>query len=187
MVKLDNYNADEVEPAGSFEPLPVGKYMVVIEDSDMKDNNAGTGQYLKLTYNVVDGNFQGRKLFENLNLHFDDAGENEKHATAMKIANGKLRSICFAVGNHTPQDTSELHDIPFVVTVGIQKSKSEAYPEPQNVIRKYEPLNQEATPIITLPGKEAPDKKQAVKGVGEEKKSPAAAGTTGKKKPWQKK
>ena len=176
MVKLDNYNADEVEPAGSFEPLPAGKYTVVIEDSDSKDNKAGTGSYLKLTYNVVEGPFTGRKLFENLNLHFDDVEENEKHAMAVKIANGALRQICFAVGNHTPKETEELHNIPFLVTVGIKKGNEE-YPEPQNVIRKREALSPEDVSETAPAGAPA----------AAAKKSGAAGKSSGNDKPWKKK
>jgi hypothetical protein len=179
MVKLDNFNADEVEPAGSFEPLPAGKYTVVIEDSDNKDNKAGTGSYLKLTYNVVEGPYAGRKLFENLNLHFDDEAENEKHAMAVKIAKGALRQICFAVGNHTPQETEELHDIPFLVTVGIKKGNDE-FPEPQNVIRKREALSPDDAP----PAAAAPPAGSPAAAV---KKSGTAGKVSGGDRPWVKK
>jgi len=173
MVKLNNYNADEVEPAGSFDPLPAGEYTVVIEDTDEKDNKAGTGSYLKVVYNVVEGEYQGRKLFENLNLHFDDVEENEKHATAVKIANGKLRSICFAVGNHVPQDTEELHNIPFIVIVGLKKGNDD-YPEPQNIIRKYKAVE----------GGEEPSASSAAPKTEKKDAAPAAGKS---ERPWQKK
>jgi|SRR5271157_478540 len=142
MVKLNDYNADKVEPTGAFDPLPAGEYVVWIEHgTDMKDNKQGTGQYLKLVYSVVEGPYQGRKIFENLNLHFDDVEENEKHAMAVKIANDKLRQICFAVGNHTPRDTEELCEIAFVARVGIKKGNDE-FPDPQNKVTKCRALSE---------------------------------------------
>ena len=133
MVKLNDFNADNVEPAGSFDPLPAGEYVVVIESSDEKDNKKGTGQYLKMVYNVVEGDYEGRKIFENLNIVNDSAD-------AQKIGMGKLRDICIAVGNHTPDDTEELHNIPFIAKVAIKKGNDD-YPEPQNIVRKYRAIN----------------------------------------------
>lgn len=59
MAKLD-FNAEEYEPMGSFEPIPVGEYLVVISDSEIKDNNNKDGKYLQLVYDVVEGDYQGR-------------------------------------------------------------------------------------------------------------------------------
>jgi len=41
-----NFNANDIEPLGSFDPLPIGEYTVVISASEMKDTKTGKGQYL---------------------------------------------------------------------------------------------------------------------------------------------
>jgi hypothetical protein len=156
MTKLD-FNAEDYEPMGSFSPLPVGEYLVVISASEMKDTKTGRGKYLQLVYDVVDGDYQGRHLFDRLNL----VNENE---TAQKIAQQALSAICRAVGVMHPKDSEELHDRPFVVKVGI-RAATEQYQE-SNTIKGYE----------TKDGKSVTDKK------AETKETTPAKG----KKPWEK-
>jgi hypothetical protein len=160
MVEL-NFDANDVEPMGSFEPLPIGEYTVVISSSEMKDAKTGKGQYLQLVYDVVEGEFQNRKLFDRLNI----ANESSQ---AQEIAQRALSSICRAVGVMHPKNSEELHDKPFVVRVGIRPAKDEY--SASNVIKEYK-----AVEIAT------PEKKEEKKA---ETKSTASPKT---KRPWEKK
>ncbi|TWU39480.1 DUF669 domain-containing protein [Novipirellula artificiosorum] len=45
-----NFDANQVEPTNSLEPIPAGKYVAVITDSEMKPTKAGTGQETELRY-----------------------------------------------------------------------------------------------------------------------------------------
>jgi hypothetical protein len=105
-----NFNAAEVEPQQSFDALPVGRYEVIITDSEMKDTIAGTGQYLQLTFSVTGGQHDGRKLWSRLNLV-------NPNSTAVGIAERELSAICHCVGIITPADSEELHDRPLIVDV----------------------------------------------------------------------
>ena len=105
-----NFNAAEVEPQQSFDALPVGRYEVIITDSEMKDTKAGTGQYLQLTFSVTGGQHDGRKLWSRLNLV-------NPNATAVGIAERELSAICHCLGIMTPADSEELHDRPLIVDV----------------------------------------------------------------------
>jgi hypothetical protein len=78
-----NFNAAEVEPQQSFDALPPGRYEAIISESEMKDTKAGTGQYLQLTFTVVGGQHEGRKLWSRLNLV-------NPNATAVSIAEREL-------------------------------------------------------------------------------------------------
>jgi hypothetical protein len=98
-----NFNAAKVEPQQSFDALPPGRYEVIISESEMKDTKAGTGQYLQLTWTVVGGQHEGRKLWSRLNLV-------NPNATAVSIAERELSAICHCVGILVPQDSEELHD-----------------------------------------------------------------------------
>jgi hypothetical protein len=131
MTKID-FNADDHEPLGSFEPLPLGDYTVVISASEMKDTKKGEGKYLQLVYDVVDGEYKNRKIFDRLNLV-------NKNATAQEIAQRALSSICRAVGVMHPSDSEELHDKPFVVKVGIRPGNDEF--QPTNTIKEYKTLD----------------------------------------------
>ena len=105
-----NFNAANIEPQQSFDALPPGRYEAIISESEMKDTKAGTGQYLQLTFTVVGGQHDGRKLWSRLNLV-------NPNATAVGIAERELSAICHCVGIITPSDSEELHDRPLIVDV----------------------------------------------------------------------
>lgn len=114
MADLHGFDANTVEPAGDFEPIPPGKYLAVITESEMKPTKAGTGHYLQLTFQIIDGPFQNRLLWGRLNL-------DNPNDTARKIAQGELSAICRAVGVLAPNDSVELHNLPLVIHVRCKK------------------------------------------------------------------
>ena len=73
MANLNGFNANEVEPAGSFEPIPAGKYPAAITESEMKPTKNGSGSYLQLTFTVTDGPYKNRVLWARLNLNNPNA------------------------------------------------------------------------------------------------------------------
>jgi hypothetical protein len=111
-----NFDATEVPPQTAFEALPPGDYVCVISASEEKQTKAGTGSYLQLTLVVIEGEHEGRKTWDRLNLA-------NPNATAVKIAQAQLSAICHAVGVMQLQDSEQLHDIPLLVKVGIEKNK----------------------------------------------------------------
>ncbi|NLW84508.1 MAG: DUF669 domain-containing protein [Phycisphaerae bacterium] len=114
MVHLNNFDANKVEPAADFDPIPAGQYVAVITDSQMKPTKNGTGEYLELTFQVIEGDYKNRLLWARLCLN------HSKEITA-KIARGHLAAICRAVGVLTPRDSAELHNLPLVVKVTLKK------------------------------------------------------------------
>ena len=46
MANLNGFNANEVEPNSSFEPIPAGKYLAAITASETKPTKSGNGSYL---------------------------------------------------------------------------------------------------------------------------------------------
>ena len=68
MANLNGFDANNVDPATDFEPIPAGKYLAVITDSEMKPTKSGSGHYLELTFQVIDGPFKNRLLWSRLNL-----------------------------------------------------------------------------------------------------------------------
>jgi hypothetical protein len=114
MADLHGFDANTVEPAGDFEPIPAGKYLAVITESEMKPTKAGTGSYLQLTFQVIDGPYKNRLLWARLNL-------DNPNDQARKIAQGELSAICRAVGVLAPNDSVELHNLPLVIHVRCKK------------------------------------------------------------------
>ena len=116
MAQLGNFNAADVEPTTDFEPLPAGKYVAVITDSETKPNQSKTGSYLQLAFQIIEGDYKGRYIWARLNL-------DHPNTTAVKIARAELSAICRAVGVMTPKDSTELHDLPLVISVKCKKRK----------------------------------------------------------------
>lgn len=116
MASLTDFDASTVEPSARFEPIPAGKYVAAITASETKPTNDGKGEYLAMTFQIIDGDFKNRRLWVNLNLK-------NKSDEAVKIARGELSAICRAVGVLKPGDSSKLHDIPMQISVKLEKRK----------------------------------------------------------------
>jgi len=114
MANLNGFNANDVEPSTSFDPLPAGKYLAAITGSEMKSTKAGDGSYLELTLTVLEGEYKNRTLWARLNL-------DNPNKLAVKIARSELSAICRAVGVMQPRDSVELQNLPLVVTVKVKK------------------------------------------------------------------
>ena len=129
MANLNNFNANDVDPSVGFEPVPAGKYLAAITDSEMKDTKSGSGKYLQLTFQVIEGEYKNRLLWARLNLQ-------NANPTAVKIARAELSAICRAVGVMTPKDSVELHNLPLQITVKLTKRQDTG--EMANEIKGYE-------------------------------------------------
>jgi len=116
MADLDGFDATEHKDMDTFEAIPAGDYKCMIVESIMKDTKKGDGQYLELVFEVLEGDYQGRKVWERLNLV-------NPNSTAVEIAQRALAAICKAVGIVRPKDSEELHSIPLVVDVKQEKRK----------------------------------------------------------------
>ena len=157
-----NFNAEEVEPSSSFDPIPAGWYTAIISSSEMKATRDGYGEYLSLTLQVIEGQYENRLVFARLNLK----NANDK---AVDIARKDLAAICRAVGVMSPQASEELHDIPLMIKVKVRPASGDY--EASNDIGGYKTVEgQDLTP--------------APKAASKPQTPPPAATTT--KKPWQK-
>jgi hypothetical protein len=114
MANLNGFNANEVEPTSDFDPIPAGKYVAVITASELKQNKAGTGNYLELTFQIVEGEYKNRLVWARLSIE-------HTNPTTAKIARGHLSAICKAVGVLVPRDSAELHNLPLVINVKLKK------------------------------------------------------------------
>mgnify|MGYP003452615471 FL=1 len=157
-----NFNAEEIEPSSSFDPIPAGWYKAIISNSEMKPTRDGYGEYLSLTLQVIDGQYENRLVFARLNLK----NANEK---AVDIARKDLAAICRAVGVMSPKSSEELHDKPLMIKVKVRAAQGEY--EASNDIGGYKAV-------------EGANLTPAPKAASKPQTPPPAATTT--KKPWQK-
>lgn len=139
---LTGFDAEQVEPQQSMEPLPAGWYKCVITDSEEKPTKAQTGSYLQMTLEVIEGDHTGRKVFERLNL-------NNPNATAVEIAQRTLSSICRAVRVMTPRNSTDLHDKPLMVKVKVKPGDGQY--GPSNDIAEYAAPDKTQAPAASAP------------------------------------
>jgi hypothetical protein len=129
MTTLNGFDANEVDPKFALDPIPAGKYLAAISESEFKPTKNGTGHYLQLTVQVIEGEYKDRLVWTRLNL-------DNPNATAVKLARAELSAICRAVRVMTPKDTVELHDLPLIITVTHKKRNDNG--ELANVVKAYE-------------------------------------------------
>ncbi len=147
MANLNGFDANAVDPNFTFDPVPAGKYTAVITASEMKPTKKGTGQYLELTFQIIEGEHKGRSLWARLNLDNPDA-------TAVRIARAELSAICRAVGVLAPKDSVELHNLPLTIKVGVKNRDDNG--EPTNVIKGYEKKGVAAPRVAAATNGKAP-------------------------------
>lgn len=163
------FDSANAPPADDFSVIPAGTYVVeVIESEERATEN---GRMLKLTHKVVEGEYEGRRLWNNLNyIH--------KSADAQRIAQQQLGALCNAVGlKGEMDDTEELHGVPVLAKVKI--TKSEKYGE-GNGISGYAPYNREGKFEVKKAERSAPANDRAAE------KPAAASSGGGKSLPWKK-
>jgi hypothetical protein len=127
MAGLNGFNAATVDPTDNYGVVPNGDYIVAITDSEERQTKAGTGSYINLTMEIIDGPHKGSKVFDLLNL-------NNPNPKAVEIAQRALSQICHAVGVLTPNDTVELHGKPLMAKIIV---KDDPQYGPKNEVKKY--------------------------------------------------
>lgn len=116
---LQAFNAQQFDPTQGGGSLPVGRHPVIIESSEVKANKANDGGYLQLNVKLIDGPQTGTTGAYRLNLY-------HSNPQTAEIAHRQLSAICHCVGVFNVQDSSQLHNIPFIIEVGLQKGEEAA-------------------------------------------------------------
>src|SRR5687768_16673133 len=111
MASLTEYSQDidTAKPLDSFEPIPAGTYEAVMIDSEAVPTKKAGGERIKMTWQIISGEHEGRKVFDSANTR----NENPK---AVEIGMRQLKSIALAVGHTGPlTDSADLHDKPCLI------------------------------------------------------------------------
>ena len=142
---LSGFDASQVPEQQEFAAVPAGQYVAIATASAFKPTKNGQGEFLQFDFEIIDGEFKGRKLWARLNLR-------NRNATAVDIAQRELGAICRAVGVIKPNDSAELHNRPITLTVDVELDDRNRQ---SNIIKKYEPAGV-AAPIAYQPAPVAP-------------------------------
>lgn len=115
MQLIQAFNAQQYDPTQGVGSLPVGKHPVVVDSSEVKANKNNDGGYLQLNLRVIDGPLQGTTGAYRLNLYHSSQ-------QTVEIAHRQLSAICHVINVFQVTDSSQLHNIPFIVEVAPQKN-----------------------------------------------------------------
>ena len=164
MAKLGfEWKSDEVEdekPFGEKVLFPAGEYIGVAVKTDVKDTKTGTGRFVEIEWQIVDGVKKGSIYIDRMNV--------ENHTpVAQRMARGSYKSLQKALKFRDEQmyETSNIHHIP--VKLAIRQYESKSSGKMENGVSYYP-----ADGSIPVPSPAAPPPPSA---------EPSAA-----KKPWQK-
>lgn len=122
---------DEFAPMTDFTLIPPGKYPVEIEEASVKRTKSENGHYIKLLFRVIDGEYKGTPLYENLNI------DNPNNQT-VEIAKRVLTAIMKAIGLNRVSDSAELVGGKLIAHVRVKNE--------QNQIRTFSSLS-DFTPV----------------------------------------
>lgn len=136
------FDANNFDPTQSAGMLPIGKHKVVVDSSELKETTAKDGGYLQLNLKVIEGPQAGATGPYRLNLY-------NKSTQAVDIANKQFSAVCHVTGVFVVQDSSMLHNKPFMVEVGLQK------PDPSKPEVKYTEVKKVFDVAGNEPGKAA--------------------------------
>jgi hypothetical protein len=129
-----NFDTNSVEKRESnYELLPAGWYTAQVTESEIVKLNSGNGSALKLTIEVLQDGYRGRKVWARLNVQ-------HSNPKAETIAQQQLRELCDSIGVVRMQDTTELHNKPMCVKVKIRKDDTGNY-EDQNEVTGFKPAS----------------------------------------------
>lgn len=130
------FDPNAVEIEDDFGLIPNGEYLLQASAITVVEKDGGEKVLYKTEFEVIDGDYQGRKIFENYNLR-------NPSADAVRIGRQQLAKLCLAIG----VGPFALHDAndalcwkPFIGKVGVQKDKTGNYDD-QNRIKSYKPHN----------------------------------------------
>jgi hypothetical protein len=87
-----------------------------ITESDVQPLKSGNGEGLKLIFEIIDGQFKGRKIWENLNIR-------HTNEDTQRIAQSQLSALCHAVNVIKLMDTAALHFKPVRINVTVREAQ----------------------------------------------------------------
>jgi len=137
-----NFDASQIAPQASTGPLPAGVYLAHIVESDVQPLKSGNGEGLKLTFEIIDGQFKGRKVWENLNIRHTSED-------TQRIAQSQLSALCHAVNVIKLMDTAALHFKPVRINVTVREAVGQY--KASNNIKGYEAVGAGISAPATAP------------------------------------
>lgn len=124
-------NLENTQEVGEFSggPVPPGHYAAMAVSSEIKPVASGRGMRAAFEFEILEGEFKGRKFFDGFNFQHEDQ-------KTQNIGKGRLKRLCAAckfMGQLT--DTGLLHRIPFIAKLKVKPGEGEW--GPRNEVADY--------------------------------------------------
>ena len=140
-----SFDASTVAPQAVTGPIPAGTYLAHCTESDVGPLKSGNGTGLKMTFEILDGQYNGRRVWENLNIQ-------HTNEDTQRIAQSQLSALCHAINVIKLEDTAALHFKPVKIKVVVREAQGQY--QASNNIKGYESAG--GTPVAFVVSAEAP-------------------------------
>ena len=164
----------------SFNVVPVGTYVAQVTDACVMQPQSGDGYYVKLTWQITEGEYEGRYVWQNITfLH--------SKTQAVTIGRQQFKDLCIATGiSEQVTDVEIFKYIPCRLKVGIEKDKQGVYSDKNRVSRILPLEPKDPTPAKATP-KPAPGPTSAAATTAPTVAAkPTGAAGNGPTAPWRK-
>lgn len=104
----------EADAPASYDPIPEGEYVLKALDAEEKTTAKGDGSYIKVKFEVVNGEHAGRLIWQNFNV-------NNPSEKAQRIGRQQIVAWATACGKPDANDTDKLLESKFKAAVSIEK------------------------------------------------------------------
>jgi len=175
-----NFDPSSIDDDKGPAPVPAGRYLLEIIDTKSIENKKGTGEYLFIILRVVEGTYEGKKIFDRIN--YINSSEQ-----AQQIARKQLKRLCWLCGVQGElTDSEQLHFKRFYANVIIRPDEGWGA---QNEVR-YPAVPAEGQ--AELPMQEPPwptangNGQAAAKPAPSAKPAPARPAPASTARPWEK-
>ena len=135
------FNADDLPQGNTYEPLPAGWYTATIADAELKTTKDGSGQYIKVRYDITGPTHQGRVVFGNINIR-------NQSVKAEEIGRQQLGELMRAIGLARITDTDQLIGGVLQIKLGV-RAATEEY-SAQNEVKGFKAITGSA-PTFAAP------------------------------------
>jgi Protein of unknown function (DUF669) len=164
----------ENQDGNTWDLLPAGEYLAQIVEADVLQPRSLDGYFLALTWRVLDGEFEGRQVWQRVTY----AHSSEQ---AQTIGRKTVKDLCTALGiSEHVEDVEVFLFKPARIKVGVEKDKAGVY-EDKNKVTRVLPLEPSAQPATAKPAAApAPQAAAKPRPVAKGPARPAPAGSA----PW---
>jgi hypothetical protein len=117
------------QEGNSWEVLPLSEYVAQVVEASIQQPNSGDGYHLALTWKIIEGDFEGRQVWQRITyLHSSEQ--------AQAIGRKMLKDLCVATDVAEQVDDAEVFLFkPVRIRLGVEKDKQGIYPDKNKVSR----------------------------------------------------